>query len=95
MEKILLFLLASVIILILLLTVFFFYNCLTLFYNSVMFDENILWSSVVRFLPRRARNPTDRDTVTAPAEIICNQTNISLVEEDQRNQFKRRKSTAI
>ena len=95
MEKILLFLLASVIILILLLTVFFFYNCLTLFYNSVMFDENILWSSVVRFLPRRARNPTDRDTVTAPAEVIFNQPSISSVEKDEQNQYQRRKSTPM
>ena len=95
MEEILLFLLASVIILILLLTLFFFYNCLTLFYNSVMFDENILWGSVARILPRSTRNPTNRDTVTAPAETICNQPTVSSVEKDHRKESQRRKSTPI
>ena len=84
MEKILLFPLTSGIMLIFLFIVFFFYN---------IYD--ILWKSIVRILPRSTRNPTNRYTVTAPAEVIFNQPSISSVEKDEQNQYQRRKSTSM
>ena len=84
MEKILLFPLTSGIMLIFLFIIFFFYN---------IYD--ILWKSIVRILPRSTRNPTNRNTVTAPAEVIFNQPSISPVEKDQQNQYQRRKSTSM
>ena len=99
MEKIILFPIISGIFLIFLLVIFFCYNCMSVWvdgmYDSAAFVENILWSSTLRILPRSTRNPTDRNTVTAPAEIICNQPNISSVEEDQQNQYQRRRSTLV
>ena len=84
MEKILLFPLTSGIMLIFLFIIFFFYN---------IYD--ILWKSIVRILPRNTRNPTDRNIVTAPAEVICNRANISPVEKDQPNQYQRRRLTSM
>ena len=84
MEKILLFPLTSGIMLIFLFIIFFFYN---------IYD--ILWKSIVRILPRITRNPTNRNTVTAPAEVIFNQPSISPVEKDQQNQYQRRESTSM
>ena len=84
MEKILLFPLTSGIMLIFLFIIFFFYN---------IYD--ILWKSIVRILPRSTRNPTNRNTVTAPAEVIFNQPSISPVEKDQQNQYQRRESTSM
>ena len=79
-------------------------NCFSLWldglFNSVIFDENILDENIdenidelddeniVRILPRSTPNPTNHNTVTAPAEIICNQPSISPVEKDQQNQYQ-------
>ena len=72
------------------------YNCISLkfngVYDSVIFDENILWNSIFRIIPRSTRNSTNCNTITDPAEIICNQPNISPDETDQQNQYQRRKS---
>ena len=102
MEKILLFPLISGIFLIFLLVTFFVYNicnCFSLWldglFNSVTFDENILDENIdelddeniVQILPR-STNPTNHSTVTAPAEIICNEPSISPVEKDQQNQYQ-------
>ena len=106
MEKILLFQLTSLWILILLLLMFILYKCITLradeFYNSGSNNETIslhgsnnFWSSIVRIIPKRTRDPTKRDTVTAPEEIMYNQPTISSVEKDQRKEFQRRNSTPM
>ena len=90
METILLFPLISGIFLIFVLVTFFVYNIYNWIdgvFNSVIFDENILWNSIVRILPR-ITNPTNHNTVTTPAEIMCNQPSISPVEKDQQNQYR-------
>ena len=85
MEKLFFFILLSIVFLLIIL---FFYNCIS---NGVDGFDN----SVIFWLPRSTRNQTRRATVTAPAEIICDQQNISTVEKDQQNQYQRRKSTPM